>query len=189
MTQTFSRHEVEDGPPAGQLSFDTGIPGEPIGFRGKQVCAIVEITYRQLDYWARTGLVRPSIADAAGSGTQRMYSYHDLLEIKIIKSLLDAGVALKTARRAIEYLRVHLGEDLASANLVIDGSRSILARSGDEIVDLLRSGQGVLNVVPIGSVAEQLDATIVALVPGVVATNRVRNQGEAGPAEQVAGGI
>src|ERR671934_1411979 len=84
-----------------------------LGFRGPQVCSIVGISYRQLDYWARTDLIRPSIADARGSGTQRLYSYRDLVELKVIKHLLDAGISLKTARTAIEYLREHLGEELA----------------------------------------------------------------------------
>jgi len=130
------------------------------GFRGPQVCSIVGITYRQLDYWARTDLVRPSVADAKGSGSQRRYSYRDLLELKVIKSLLDAGVSLQSARRAIEYLRKNLGEDVASANLVIDGGGSVLARSGEEIVDLLRRGQGVLNIVPLAGVQGEVDAAI-----------------------------
>src|SRR5688572_32456986 len=106
------------------------------GFRGPQVCKIVGISYRQLDYWARTDLIRPSIADAKGSGTQRRYSYRDLVELKVIKSLLDAGVSLQSARRAIEYLRENLGEDIASANLVISGNAALLARSDGEIIDL-----------------------------------------------------
>src|ERR1044072_3509454 len=97
------------------------------GFRGPQVCKIVGITYRQLDYWARTDLVRPTIADAKGSGTQRRYAYGDLVELKVVKTLLDAGVALQSARRAIEYLRENLGEDLASANVVISGSSVLVA--------------------------------------------------------------
>jgi Predicted transcriptional regulators len=135
------------------------------GFRGPQVCAVVGITYRQLDYWARTDLVRPSLHDAAGSGTQRLYSYRDLVELKVVKSLLDAGVSLQTARKAIDYLRDHLGEDLASASLVLDGSRSVLAFDGEQIVDLLRHGQGVLNIVPLARVVDALDAEILALAP------------------------
>src|SRR5215210_1403406 len=130
------------------------------GYRGPQVCTIVGITYRQLDYWARTDLIRPSLADAKGSGTQRRYSYRDLVELKVIKSLLDAGVSLKQARTAIEYLRAHLGEDIAAANLVINGSGSILARTGDELVDILRNGQTVFNVVALSGVQEQVDAAI-----------------------------
>src|ERR1700704_1809014 len=90
------------------------------GYRGPQVCTLVGITYRQLDYWARTDLLRPSITEAKGSGTQRRYSYRDLLELKVIKRLLDAGVSLQSARRAIQCLR-ESGEDLASANLVLNG--------------------------------------------------------------------
>jgi DNA-binding transcriptional MerR regulator len=133
---------------------------EEIGFRGPQVCGIVGISYRQLDYWARTDLLRPSLAEAQGSGTQRRYSYRDLVALKVIKSLLDAGVALKTARKAIAYLREHLGGDLAAASLVLDGSRSVLARTGDDIVDLVRHGQGVLNIIPLGPVVAELDASI-----------------------------
>src|SRR5580658_9249722 len=88
------------------------------GFHGPQVCELVGITYRQLDYWARTGLLQPSVAAARVSGTRRVYSYSDLLELKVIKQLLDAGVSLQSARRAVECLRRDLGEDLASANLV-----------------------------------------------------------------------
>ena len=130
------------------------------GFRGPQVCSIVGITYRQLDYWARTGLLRPSISEARGSGTQRRYSYRDLLELKVIKQLLDAGVSLQSTRRAIQCLRENLGTDVASANLVLGGSDSLLAHSGEEVVDLLKGGQGVLNIVPLAGVKEAIDAAI-----------------------------
>ena len=133
------------------------------GFRGPQVCDIVGITYRQLDYWARTGLLRPSITEARGSGTQRRYSYHDLLELKVIKRLLDAGISLKRARRAVECLRSDLGRDVASSSLVLAGSDSLLAHSDGEVVDLLRGGQGVFNIVPLSGVVGELDAAIVGI--------------------------
>jgi len=136
------------------------------GFSGPQVCTIVGITYRQLDYWARTDLVRPSLADARGSGTQRRYSYRDLVRLKVVKSLLDAGVKLQTARKAIVYLRDDLGEDWATASLVLDGTNSVLARDGEALVDLVRHGQGVLNIVPLGSMQGEIDAAIVDLDPG-----------------------
>src|SRR5690242_1171393 len=139
--------------------------GEELGYGGPQVCRIVGITYRQLDYWARTDLLRPSLVDAQGSGTQRRYSYRDLVALKVIKSLLDGGVSLQTARKAIDYLRDHLGEDLASSSLVIEGSSSVLARTGDDIVDLVRNGQGVLNIVPLAGLVESLQASIHALAP------------------------
>ncbi|HLI23818.1 MAG TPA: MerR family transcriptional regulator [Acidimicrobiales bacterium] len=144
-------------------------PESKPGFRGPQVCSIVGITYRQLDYWARTGLLRPSVTDARGSGTQRRYSYLDLVQLKVIKRLLDAGISLQQARRAIQCLRAS-GEDVASANLVIEQGRSVLAHSDGEIVDLLKGGQGVLNVLPLSGVVSELDAAITDLgLPGPVA--------------------
>src|ERR1700729_3105162 len=90
------------------------------GFHGPQVCGLMGITYRQLDYWARTGLLQPSVALARGSGSRRIYSYSDVLELKVIKQLLDSGVSLQSARRAVECLRQELGTELASANLVLN---------------------------------------------------------------------
>ncbi len=139
--------------------------GEEIGYRGPQVCAIIGISYRQLDYWARTDLVRPSLADAHGSGTQRRYSYRDLVRLKVIKSLIDAGVKLQTARKAIDYVREDLGEDWASASLVLNGANSVLARDGEALVDVVRHGQGVLNIVSLGQVVDELDASIHDLAP------------------------
>jgi DNA-binding transcriptional MerR regulator len=133
------------------------------GFRGAQVCAIVGITYRQLDYWARTDLLRPSLVDATGSGSQRRYSYGDVLELKVIKRLLDAGLKLQQARQAVECLRGDLGVDLASAQLVLADSRSILATSDGELVDLLAGGQGVFNVLPLSGVVSELQAAIVEM--------------------------
>lgn len=134
-------------------------------FTGKRTAEIVGITYRQLDYWARTDLVRPSIADAKGSGTRRRYSYQDLLELKVIKTLLDSGIRLEMVRDAFSYLRDQLGENIASANLVINGSKSVVAHSGQELIDILQNGQGVLNILPLAGVKEQIDAAIVELRP------------------------
>jgi DNA-binding transcriptional MerR regulator len=147
--------------------------GEP-GFRGPQVCAVVGITYRQLDYWARTGLLHPSITEARGSGSQRRYSYTDLVQLKVIKRLLDAGVSLQAARKAIDCLR-SAGSGLASANLVTDDRGSVLAYSGEEIIDLLKGGQTVLNIVPLGGVVSELAAAItdLGLEPPVVTANGV----------------
>ncbi len=139
---------------------DVAVSQGEAGYRGPQVCSIVGITYRQLDYWARTNLLRPSLADAKGSGSQRRYSYTDLVELKVIKSLLDAGVSLSAARQAIEYLRTHLGEDLANANLVLSGESALLVRDGGEILDLVRQGQGVLNIVPLAGMKFSVDAAI-----------------------------
>ena len=145
--------------------------GEPaeLGYRGPQVCKIVGITYRQLDYWARTNLIRPSIADAKGSGSQRRYSYRDLVDLKVIKSLLDAGVSLQSARQAVSYLRDNLGEDLSAAKLVLNGPGSVLVRNDGELVDLMRNGQGVFSIVALDGVKEELDAAITELHPAAEA--------------------
>ena len=136
------------------------------GFSGKKAAEVVGITYRQLDYWARTDLIRPSLADAAGSGSRRKYSYKDLLELKVIKRLLDAGIKLESIRDAFDYLREQLGEDVASAHLVISGTSAVLVREG-ELVDVVNryQGQGVLNLLPMDGVLEELDAAVAEFSP------------------------
>ena len=130
------------------------------GFSGPTVCRIAGVTYRQLDYWARTNLVTPSLVAAKGSGTKRSYSYGDLIEVKVIKSMLDAGLSLTRARQAVECLRTDLGANLASVSLVLTGTTSVLAHSNGEVVDLHRGGQGVFNIMPLASVVAELDSTI-----------------------------
>jgi DNA-binding transcriptional MerR regulator len=134
-------------------------------YSGKKAAEIVGITYRQLDYWARTDLVRPSLADATGSGSRRRYSYRDLLELKVVKTLLDAGIKLESVREAFSYLRDQLGEDIASAQLIISGGSAILVRD-DELVDVLRQGQFVMtSVLSLGGVQKEVDDAIVHLFP------------------------
>ncbi|MEI6495461.1 MAG: MerR family transcriptional regulator [Actinomycetota bacterium] len=147
---------------------NTTTPAE--GFSGTKAASIVGISYRQLDYWARTDLIRPSVSDAAGSGSRRLYSYNDLLELRVIKSLLDAGIKLESVRQAFTYLRNNVGTDIASAHLVISGSDVVLC-DGDQLIDVMRrAGQGVLNVLPLGGVKLDLDAQLVALAPEPAAT-------------------
>lgn len=133
------------------------------GFSGTSAAAVVGISYRQLDYWARTDLVRPTLCDASGSGSRRRYGYRDLLELRVVKSLLDAGIKLDKVRKAFEYLRQHVDGDIAAATLVISGS-DVLLCDGDTLIDIVRrGGQGVLNVLAIGSVKTDLDASLVLL--------------------------
>ena len=132
------------------------------GFSGTQAAKVVGITYRQLDYWARTDLIRPSLSDASGSGSRRRYSYKDLLELRVIKTLLDAGIKLESVREVFAYLREHVGSDIASAHLVINGSSVVLAR-GDELIDVVNQGQGVLNVLSLAGVKDEVDAQLVPL--------------------------
>jgi DNA-binding transcriptional MerR regulator len=135
------------------------------GFSGREAADIVGITYRQLDYWARTDLIRPSLADAKGSGSRRRYSYRDLLELKMIKTLLDAGQRLERVRAAFQYLREQVEDDVTSVTLVIAGDSVVLVRDGEDLVDVVHrnQGQGVLNLLALDGVKEQLDARIVEL--------------------------
>ena len=119
---------------------------ETEGYRVPDVCRVVGISYRQLDYWARTGLVTPSIRDAGGSGTQRLYSFHDLVQLKVIKKLLDAGVSLQRIRKAVVFLRSNLTAEPAGMTLMSDGASVYACESEDEVVDLLKSGQGVFAI-------------------------------------------
>ncbi len=132
------------------------------GFSGKKAAEIVGITYRQIDYWARTDLIRPSSCDAAGSGSRRIYSYRDLLELRVIKALLDAGIKLESVRDVFKYLRNHVESEIAAAHIVISGQSVVLCQ-GDQLVDVLRNGQGVLNVLPLAGVKDQVDSQIIAL--------------------------
>jgi DNA-binding transcriptional MerR regulator len=135
------------------------------GFGGPQVCALIGITYRQLDYWDRSGLLRPSLESARGSGSRRRYSYRDLVALKVIKQLRDAGVSLQAARKAIDFLETQLGSDLASSSLVVMGSDAVIARTGEELVDLMKGGHKVFNVLSLSGVVEELDAAIHEIVP------------------------
>ena len=123
------------------------------GFSGTRTAQVVGISYRQLDYWARTNLIRPSLADATGSGSRRRYSYRDLLELKVVKKLIDAGIRLESVREVFTYLREHMNTDVASAHLVISGN-DVLLCDGDDLITVLRQGQGVLNVLPLAGVKE-----------------------------------
>ncbi len=136
------------------------------GYRGPQACKIVGITYRQLDYWTRTGLVAPSIQAAQGSGTQRLFSFNDLLQLKVIKNLTDAGASLQKVRQALAYVRDNLEGDWSTLTIVTDGERVYALNSETEVLDLLRSGQGVLGaVVAVDRVREQLAGTLRELRP------------------------
>ncbi len=142
------------------------------GYSGTQAAKVVGITYRQLDYWARTDLIRPSVTDASGSGSRRSYSYNDLLELRVIKTLLDAGIKLESVRDVFEYLRTHVSGDIASAHLVISGNSVVLAE-GDELIDVLRQGQGVLNVLSLACVKDDVDTQLVPFAASNASRARV----------------
>lgn len=135
-----------------------------LGYRGPVACAAAGITYRQLDYWARTGLVEPSVRPAAGSGSQRLYGFRDILLLRIIKRLIDTGVSLANIRAAVTHLAERGGDDLARITLMSDGASVYECRSADEVVDLVRGGQGVFGIA-VGRVWQEVEGTLSTL-PG-----------------------
>jgi len=146
------------------LLFGDDILGMPadVGFRGPVACSAAGITYRQLDYWARTGLVEPSVRTAAGSGSQRLYSFRDILVLKVIKRLLDTGVSLQNIRTAVEHLRDGGVEDLAQVTLMSDGASVYECRSQDEVIDLVQGGQGVFGIA-VGRVWREVEGSLAEL--------------------------
>ncbi|WP_329110525.1 MerR family transcriptional regulator [Micromonospora sp. NBC_01699] len=161
-------HEPQDPDPgtSDHRHTDGGGPVDPfvegdgaVGYRGVTACSAVGISYRQLDYWARTTLVVPSIRDASGSGTQRLYSFRDLVVLKVVKRLLDAGVSLQNIRKAIEALRSRGVGDLAGITLISDGTTVYECRSPEEVVDLLQGGQGVFGIA-IGGAFKEIQGSL-----------------------------
>ena len=143
---------TEDAQPG--LFPDDSVPDELVGYRVPSACQIAGITYRQLDYWARTGLVVPSIRGAAGSGSQRLYSFKDILVLKIVKRLLDTGISLQNIRIAVDHLRGRGVHDLARITLFSDGTTVYECTSAEEVVDLLQGGQGVFGIAVSGAMRE-----------------------------------
>jgi DNA-binding transcriptional MerR regulator len=133
-----------------------------IGYRGATACSAAGITYRQLDYWARTSLVEPSIRNASGSGTQRLYGFRDILVLKIVKRLLDAGVSLQNIRTAVDHLRNRGVTDLERITLMSDGASIYECTSSDEIIDLLAGGQGVFGIA-VGKVWQEVEGSLLTL--------------------------
>jgi DNA-binding transcriptional MerR regulator len=155
--RTLADKATVDGRPVDQSGATEERPSsdtEGLGYRGVTACHAVAISYRQLDYWARTGLVVPSIRDASGSGTQRLYSFRDMVVLKVVKRLLDAGVSLQNIRKAIEVLRSRGADDLAEITLISDGTTVYECRSPEEVVDLLQGGQGVFGIAISGAFKE-----------------------------------
>jgi len=151
--------------PDQQLLFTDGMPLPPdelVGYRGPVACAAAGITYRQLDYWARTELVVPTIRGAAGSGTQRLYSFRDILVLKIVKRLLDTGVSLQNIRTAVDQLHARGTDELAHITLLSDGTTVYECSSSEEVVDLLQGGQGVFGIA-VGGAFRELEGSLAAL--------------------------
>lgn len=148
------------------MLFTEGLPAmDPrIGYRGLSAAAAAGITYRQLDYWDRTNLVQPSVREATGSGSQRLYAFRDILVLKLVKRLLDTGVSLQQIRLAVDQLRAAGFNDLAHITLMSDGSRVYLCTTQDEVIDLVGRGQGVFGIA-VGRVLREVEATLVNMTP------------------------
>ena len=146
------------------LLFDDDVSPLPsdLGYRGPTACNAAGITYRQLDYWARTGLVDPTVRGATGSGTQRLYSFRDILLLKVIKRLLDAGLSLPQIRVAVQHLRARGTDDLTRVTLMSDGASVYECTSNDEVIDLLQGGQGVFGIA-IGGVWREIEGSLAEL--------------------------
>jgi len=165
-TAAGDTHDMTAVQAAGEqgLLFDDAVmvPPEDVGFRGPTACAAAGITYRQLDYWARTGLVEPTVRPAHGSGTQRLYGFRDILVLKIVKRLLDTGVSLPQIRQAVAQLRNRGVADLAQITLMSDGATVYECTSPDEVVDLLQGGQGVFGIA-LGRVWREVEGSLASL--------------------------
>jgi DNA-binding transcriptional MerR regulator len=157
---------------------------EDVGYRGPTACAAAGITYRQLDYWARTDLVVPTIRSATGSGSQRLYSFKDILVLKVVKRLLDAGVSLQNIRVAVEALRLRGVDDLAQVTLLSDGTSVYECTSNEEVVDLLRGGQGVFGIAVSGALRELRGS--LAQLPGERADGVEADLAEPNPNDELA---
>lgn len=144
--------------PVQETLFDIG-PSDEVGYRVPIACQVAGITYRQLDYWARTDLVKPSIRGAKGSGSQRLYSFKDILVLKIVKGLLDTGISLQNIRLAVDKLRNRGVNDIAEITLVSDGTTVYECRSNEEVIDLLGGGQGVFGIA-VPQIMKDLTGTI-----------------------------
>ncbi len=162
------------GPGGDSAGFDAG--AVDTGYRGPTACSAAGITYRQLDYWARTGLVEPSVRGAHGSGSQRLYSFRDILVLKVVKRLLDTGISLQQIRAAVHHLRDHGTGDLAEVTLMSDGVSVYECTSADEVVDLLQGGQGVFGIA-LGRVWKEVEGNLAEL-PAVRAEDGLLSVGQ-----------
>ncbi|MDR0591733.1 MAG: MerR family transcriptional regulator [Bifidobacteriaceae bacterium] len=157
MAYEYPGHPGEQG-----LLFGGRVTDESVGFRGPTACRAAGITYRQLDYWARTGLVEPSVRPATGSGTQRLYNFRDILVLKVVKRLLDTGVSLHQIRTAVQHLRERGVEDLATVTLMSDGASVYECTNADEVFDLVQGGQGVFGIA-VSRVWREVEGTLAEL--------------------------
>src|SRR5215207_864761 len=158
----MNAHDADEPKFVADLLFTDGLPemDDEVGYRGAVAARAAGITYRQLDYWARTELVEPTVRGAAGSGSQRLYGFRDILVLKLVKRLLDTGISLQQIRTAVNQLRESGVNDLAQTTLMSDGASVYLCTSDDEVIDLVSRGQGVFGIA-VGKVLREVESSLV----------------------------
>ncbi|GAB2486329.1 MerR family transcriptional regulator [Luteococcus sediminum] len=162
---TYQNSTMDEEVTVGQDALFEGdfspLPGD-LGLRGPVACRVAGITYRQLDYWARTDLVRPGIRAADGSGSQRLYSFRDVLLLRVVKRLIDAGISLQQVRVAVAHLGRRGVQDISAVTLMSDGVSVYECTEDDEVVDLLRGGQGMFAIA-LGGVWRDIEGSLAEL--------------------------
>ena len=160
----MNAHDADAPKFVADLLFTDGLPemDDEVGYRGAVAARAAGITYRQLDYWARTELVEPTVRGASGSGSQRLYGFRDILVLKLVKRLLDTGISLQQIRTAVNQLRESGVNDLAQTTLMSDGASVYLCTSNDEVIDLVNRGQGVFGIA-VGKVLREVESSLVEL--------------------------
>ena len=116
------------------------------GYQASTACRAAGITYRQLDYWTRSGLVEPGIRAEQEPGSRQLYGFRDILILKVVKRLLDTGISLQQIRAAVRDMQDRDTANLAQVTLMSDGVSVYECTSPDEVVDLLAGGRGVFAI-------------------------------------------
>ena len=136
------------------------------GYTGPQVCKIVGISYRQLDHWTTTKLVKASLRNLKGSGHHREYSFEDLLRLKIIMNLRNGGMSLQKIRIALKALQKILdtGVSFSDVTVVSDGQSIYASKNENDFIDILRKGQAVFGI-SLGPVHDEIEQQVINLWP------------------------
>jgi len=137
-----------------------------MNFNSKAVSEIAGLSFRQIDYWDRTHFIKPSVSEATGYGSVRLYSFNDLIQLRVAKTLIDKGISLQKIRKAINYLKKNMPEirkPLSEVRFLTDGETIfVLTKDNKVIIDTLKSGQLVFSIA-LGEIVESLKGEVVAL--------------------------
>ena len=143
------------------------------GYTGPEVCKITGITYRQLDHWTTSSLIKASIRNLKGSGFHRIYSFQVIIQIKLVNKLREAGVSLQKIRIALQNIESVLGQNinLSDVSIFSDGKSIYVITDNDQMIDLLKKGQAVFGI-SLGPVHVEAEAEIFSLYPDKVSTKK-----------------